>query len=123
MNLHMRYNNQMETEKLSFEQVCAEYEFAAWELAELVERGEIAVTHEGAGGMWFESGEILRYLRETHYFISLAVASRICNRSPSNLRHQVGKRQLRGKKVGLPRGVWVTTLKDLEKYMEEFSRG
>jgi len=112
----------MESEKLSFVRVCAEYEFAEWELAELVERGEIAAVVDEGGGMWFESAEILRYLRENHYLISLVVASRICNRATSTLRQQIYKGHLHGKKIGLPRGIWVTTLANLENYMDDYSR-
>ncbi len=112
----------MESEKLSFVRVCAEYEFAGWELAELVERGEVTAQVDEGGGMWFETDEILRFFRESHYLISLVVASRICNRAISTLRQQVGKGQLRGKKIGLPRGMWVTTLVNVETYMQEFSR-
>ena len=113
----------MENDQLTFEQVCEQYEFVDWELAKLVEKGEIVIEEDKEGEQWFKNDEILRYLRKDDYFISLIVASRICNRTKSNLRHQVRNQKLRGKKMGKPRGIWVTTLPDLENYMEEFSRG
>ncbi len=112
----------MENERLTFEQVCERYEFADWELTRLVEQKVIHSQTDAKGEIWFESDEIFRFLRETHYLISVVVASRICKRAANTLRLQLGKGLLVGKKIGLPRGMWVMTLADLEAYMEKYSR-
>lgn len=106
----------METEKLSFEQVCAEYEFAEWELTELVERGEIAATLDGEGGMYFELDEILRFYRVTPtHFFSFRVAQRIYGKTAKNFKQQASKGVLRAKKIS---DRWAVNAQQMDDYME-----
>lgn len=113
------YNCCMENERLIFEQVCKQYEFAAWELAELVERGDIHIVEDAQGKQWFEITEIERFFLETPYLISMVVAEFFSKRSGQTLRQQARIGKLKAKKVG---GGWFTTLKVLNEYLEQYSR-
>ena len=110
----------MKTGLLSFERVCTEYEFAAWELAELVERGEIAATLDGEGGMWFESAEIIRFIRDNpDRLFSFEIAEKIYHRASKTLRHQAAANRLRAKKIGK---VWAVSTAAMNEYMEKHAR-
>lgn len=112
----------MENERLTFEQVCERYEFADWELAALVEQGEIEVEKEKEkeGIQLFSPDEIIRFLRVTpcHVF-SLDVAARICGKSASTLKQQARKGHLRSKKIG---DRWATNVQNLEAYIKLYGR-
>ncbi len=109
----------MENERLTFEQVCGQYEFAAWELTELVERGEIA------GAMiddehWFSHDEILRFFRATPcHFFSLDVAAQIYGKSPSTLKQQSKKGVLQAKKISKR---WAVNAQKMDEYIKNYGR-
>lgn len=110
----------MENERLTFEQVCEQYEFAAWELAELVGRGDIHTEVE-EGMQWFEPEEIMRFFYATPYhFFSLDVAGRICGKSASNLKQQAGKGALQAKKISKR---WAVNAEKLDEYIRNYARG
>lgn len=109
----------MKTKNLSFEQVCEQYEFAVWELAELVEQGEIAgeMTNDGQR---FSHDEILRFFRATpcHMF-SLKVANHIYGKDEKTLRRQAKLGKLRGKRISY---VWATNATSMDEYMAKYAR-
>ena len=110
----------MENERLTFEQVCEQYEFADWELAELLEQGAICVATDEAGKHWFEVAEIIRFIRETpNRVFSFPLAEKVYRRSRKTLRHQAAEKKLKAKRVGK---VWTVTSVEMAEYIEKYSR-
>lgn len=110
----------MKNERLTFEQVCERYEFADWELAELVEQGKIEVEKEKEGRQLFSSDEIVRFFRVTpcHIF-SFRVASYIYGKDEKTLRHQAKLRKLRAKKIAY---AWATNAESMDEYISKYAR-
>ncbi len=105
----------MENERLTFEQVCERYEFADWELAKLVEQGEIMSNDEQ-----FTPNEILRFLRANpKQFFSFAVASLIYGKDENTIRFQANAGKIRGKKIA---SVWATNAEAMDEYMQKYAR-
>lgn len=111
----------MENERLTFEQVCEQYEFADWELAELVEQGKIQATQDQEGKMWFSLNAIVRFFRATPcHFFSLEVAGRVYGKAPRNLKQQAKKGVLQAKKIS---DRWAVNAQRMDNYMENHARG
>ena len=106
--------------RLSFEQVCEDYEFADWELNELVAAGAIAAERDAEGAVWFDSAEIIRVFRATPgHFFSFKIASRIYGKSEKTLRRQAMLKRLRGKKISY---AWATNAESMDRYMAKYAR-